>query len=292
MPFGAEFRCEHCGVICVLILDRALVPLSTLQKQGEKVCTTCGRVAPRDARFCQLGHPLIRKCVNQKCFKEFAVDHQRCDYCGWLQHVKPGTTAAATLEVERAISGLSDPDDRVVWAALTTIGEGGASAKSVAGTAIPAILAFIESRPAHKGTLYWEGCSVDTVATLESTAWKTLAGLGPAPSSQAVPALRQRIEESGVDVATKIFLIRCLMHISPNDALPYCTQMLEENPENEYAVYMAFLAGQAAIPVLERFSGFFRNNGAREALKALRGGHEWPPSVWPRGPWPPQRSDY
>ena len=38
MPFGAEFRCDHCGVISVPIIDRALIPLSTLQKQGEKVC--------------------------------------------------------------------------------------------------------------------------------------------------------------------------------------------------------------------------------------------------------------
>jgi hypothetical protein len=53
MPFGAEFRCDHCGVTSVLIIDRALVPLSTLQKQGEKVCIECGRMELREARFCQ-----------------------------------------------------------------------------------------------------------------------------------------------------------------------------------------------------------------------------------------------
>jgi acetyl-CoA carboxylase biotin carboxyl carrier protein len=83
MPFGAEFRCDHCGVISVLIIDRALVPLSTLQKQGEKVCIACGRTALREARFCQEGHKLVRACT--ECQKEFAVDHQRCDYCGQLQ---------------------------------------------------------------------------------------------------------------------------------------------------------------------------------------------------------------
>src|SRR5438445_1347146 len=75
MPFGAEFRCDHCSVISVLIIDRALVPLSTLQKQGEKVCITCGRVAQREARFCQEGHALVRRCVYHDCLLEFPVGH-------------------------------------------------------------------------------------------------------------------------------------------------------------------------------------------------------------------------
>jgi RNA polymerase subunit RPABC4/transcription elongation factor Spt4 len=83
MPFGAEFRCDHCSILSVLIIDRALVPLISLQKQGEKVCTACGRVAEREARFCQEGHPLVRACVH--CQNEFAVDHERCDFCGKLQ---------------------------------------------------------------------------------------------------------------------------------------------------------------------------------------------------------------
>src|ERR1035441_4663401 len=91
MPFGAEFRCDHCGVISVLIIDRALVPLSTLQRQGEKVCVACGRVALREGRFCQEGHPLVRRCISPLCGKEFPVDHHRCDYCGRLQDGKERT---------------------------------------------------------------------------------------------------------------------------------------------------------------------------------------------------------
>lgn len=83
MPFGAEFRCDNCGITSVLIIDRALVPLSTLLKQGEKVCTTCGRMELREARFCQEGHALVRKC--QWCLEDVAVDHQRCDFCGNLK---------------------------------------------------------------------------------------------------------------------------------------------------------------------------------------------------------------
>jgi exoribonuclease R len=82
MSFGAEFRCNHCGITSVMIIDQALVPLSTLMKQGEKVCAKCGRMALREARFCQEGHNLVQQC--QICDKEFSVDHQRCDFCGNL----------------------------------------------------------------------------------------------------------------------------------------------------------------------------------------------------------------
>lgn len=83
MSFGTEFRCNHCGVTSVMIIDKALVPLSTLMKLGEKVCTKCGRMALREARFCQAGHSLVQQC--QLCSKEFTVDHERCDFCGMLQ---------------------------------------------------------------------------------------------------------------------------------------------------------------------------------------------------------------
>jgi polyribonucleotide nucleotidyltransferase len=115
MAFGAEFRCDHCSITSVLIVDRALVPLSTLQKQGEKVCTTCGRMALREARFCQEGHALIRRCVYPGCHREFGVDHQRCDFCGKLQfqlhEVYQGTVKrvfaiGAFVEIIPGIDGL------------------------------------------------------------------------------------------------------------------------------------------------------------------------------------------
>ena len=36
----------------------------------------------REARFCQDGHKLVKLCFF--CHKEFAVDHQLCDFCGEL----------------------------------------------------------------------------------------------------------------------------------------------------------------------------------------------------------------
>jgi RecJ-like exonuclease len=46
------------------------------------VCPTCGSIAVRQARFCQEGHTLVQQCLH--CHGEFAVDHQRCDFCGKL----------------------------------------------------------------------------------------------------------------------------------------------------------------------------------------------------------------
>lgn len=88
VAFGAEFRCDVCGISSVLIIDRALIPLGNLQKE-EKVCLTCGRIAVREARFCQEGHPLTRKCPFRICGRDFPVDHQRCDFCGMLYPIAP-----------------------------------------------------------------------------------------------------------------------------------------------------------------------------------------------------------
>lgn len=107
MPFGSEFHCDHCGATSVLIIDRALVALSTLLKQGEQVCAACGRMALREARFCQAGHTLVRQCVYQDCGREFAVDHQRCDFCGRLQSATWLSEAKALLAAgnkERAMT--------------------------------------------------------------------------------------------------------------------------------------------------------------------------------------------
>lgn len=82
MSFGAEFRCNHCGVTSVMIIDQTLIPLSVLMKQGEKVCTKCGRMALREAKFCQEGHALMKYC--NFCGEHIAVDHRICDFCGSL----------------------------------------------------------------------------------------------------------------------------------------------------------------------------------------------------------------
>lgn len=280
MPFGAEFRCDRCGITSVLIIDRALVPLSSLQKQGEKVCTACGRVAQREARFCQEGHALVRTCI--KCLREFAVDHQRCDSCGWPQSVKPGTVEGEALAFDRAVSDLADPSDRTVEYALKVIIAGRGTASSAAMTAaVSAILSrMMDFAFRGKSIILSAGEELTEMAFLDA-----LATLGPA-ARQAVPMLRQRMEEiwplgwEGGRLCGRHRLLLCLGAISPEDALAYCDRILEEVGKNDSvgsnnAVKVAFALGKAAIPILEKFCGPFsgeRGRLCKAAISALRNG--------------------
>lgn len=51
------------------------------------VCAKCGGIASREARFCQEGHALVRKCVHKECNSEFPIEHLRCDFCGRRQQL-------------------------------------------------------------------------------------------------------------------------------------------------------------------------------------------------------------
>jgi hypothetical protein len=230
MPFGAEFRCDHCGISSVLIIDRALVPLSTLQKQGEKICTACGRVAQREARFCQEGHTLVRACVH--CHLEFAVDHQRCDYCGWPQNVKPGTTEAEALAFDRAVSDLADPtvsvDSTTVGNSLAVIKFGVGTASLASATAAASAILSLMMDPSYR-----RKCLVNDegVNYTENSCLSALSALGPA-ARQTVPMLHQRLEkfssEQSPNEAIEHPLLSCLVAVSPEDAVPKLRQKLEK----------------------------------------------------------------
>ena len=154
------------------------------QHEGEKVCTVCGRVAQREARFCQEGHALVRKCV--KCLTEFAIDHQRCDSCGWLQSVKPGTAEGNALAFDRAVSDLADPSHEVFDPALEVIITGGDTASTTSKTAAVSAIQSLIMDPSRLSQFSW----------IEWNCWKALRSLGPA-ARQVVPKLRQRLEEVG-----------------------------------------------------------------------------------------------
>lgn len=296
MPFGAEFRCDRCGITSVLIIDRALVPLSTLQKQGEKVCTVCGRVAQREARFCQEGHALVRKCI--KCLTEFAVDHQRCDSCGWLQNVQPGTVVGASLAFDRAVSDLADPSPATIDNALREIIAGGGNASREAATSAVSAILSLMVHPGFRGRCHIDSDNGHNYT--EDSCWKALGSLGPA-ARQVVPMLRQRFEkllsDGSNDEGLEFTLLSSLAAISPEDAIPllkkkldkiwpagwgrrgvwleplgtispedalaYCSRSLEEGGKNdsqnniESALRAAFALGKAAIPTLEKFCGPF-----------------------------------
>ena len=310
LAFGAEFSCAHCGCTSVLIINRELVALSSLQKQGEKVCTICGRVAQREARFCQEGHALVRKCIN--CFAQFAVDHQRCDFCGWLQSVNPDTVEGETLAFDRAVSDLANVDYSKVQESLRVIIAGGGTASGAAATAaVSAILSLMKDPSFRRLSHVHE----DGHNYTEQSCWKAIGRLGPA-ARQAVPMVRQRLEklssEGSKDESIELTLLSCLAAISPEDAVPmlrqeleknwlegwsgrrrewlkllgtispedalaYCSRSLEEGGNDEkieFAVHTAFVLGKVAIPTLEKFSGFCSSSRrwCKAAISALRNG--------------------
>jgi hypothetical protein len=273
MVFGAELRCDHCGITSALIIDRALVPINSLQRNGEKVCTACGRVAQREARFCQGGHALVRRCI--KCLVEFVVDHQLCDTCGWPQSVDPHTVEGTGLAFQRAVSDLADPSFAAVLQALGVISAGARTASGTAReAAASALLALMRSLPERSGASGGDN-------TTESGILAALAALGPS-ARQAVPVLRQRVEqvwEGGWH--RRAPLINCLGAISPADALVYCRRGLDEGGKNEprwsidIGVGVAFALGTSAIPTLEEFCGAFsgeRGQRCALAVAALRNG--------------------
>lgn len=110
IAFGNEFTCKYCGTTSVLVINNRLYE----PNPGERVCIKCGRVADRNARVCQCTAPLVRKCINPKCLKEFRVDHRICDYCGWDQSVNPTSDEAFNIKLGRSIKDLTDPDPNVV----------------------------------------------------------------------------------------------------------------------------------------------------------------------------------
>ena len=177
LRFGYMFTCPYCSTTSVLIIDRQLY----VPQAGEHVCTTCGRVAPPGARFCQCGQSLVRKCTN--CLEEFPIDHNLCDYCGWPQDIDPLSEAAVSMQVQRAIRHLSDPDAKVRLNAIQALRRIGPAASA----AVPALVEVLKSsKDVHK--------KVD--------ACKALGEIGPAASA-AVPALKSLARSWFVSSAVK-----------------------------------------------------------------------------------------
>lgn len=109
VAFGYEFKCQHCQSTSVLIINHQLyIPLP-----GEYICTFCGRVSDRNARFCQCGKSLIQKCINPECHREISINHTICDYCGWNQEIKPNTSDGERQLLSLKIREYVDPDKRI-----------------------------------------------------------------------------------------------------------------------------------------------------------------------------------
>ena len=131
MQYGYQFTCPHCQTTSVLIIDKQLYT----PKLGEHVCITCGRIAVPNARFCQCGASLVRRCNHPDCLKEFPVDHNICDFCGWPQDISPTSDKGLDFIVQKAINSLYDLNISVRKTALSEISRIGPKAS----VAIPVI---------------------------------------------------------------------------------------------------------------------------------------------------------
>ncbi len=109
LPFGFEFTCKHCGSNSVLIFnDHLYIPAP-----GDHICKVCGRVAAKNARFCQCGEPLIRICQNAKCGKEFPIGHTVCDFCGTKQISLATHFQGSRSEFVAALHKITEFENRV-----------------------------------------------------------------------------------------------------------------------------------------------------------------------------------
>lgn len=171
--FGYQFHCNYCGTGSVLIANQFL----HIARPGEHVCTVCGLIARPDARFCQCGASLIRKCPEPSCFKEVPSDHAVCDYCGWPADLDPESPAGQDEEWRRVAKDLHSPDRDLVHTALWELAKnpGHAAAKHAAAN-VPVVCALIEKN--------WEvemSCELLVVA-------------GSAAAAAAVPALQTALK--------------------------------------------------------------------------------------------------
>ncbi len=265
LAFGAEFSCAHCGSTSVLIINRALLPVDALQKSGDQVCAICGRVAKLDARFCQDGHSLVRRCLNQECLKEFPAHHQRCDNCGWLQDVMPGTPEAADLELESAIRDLSDSSSNVIAAALEKVRKADGRGKR----AVASIVNLLQDAMRSKlvAPLNGEPCLI------EQHAWHTLAKMGE-DAAEALPLLRQRITNSPEGCWRSWGqpyhgLCLVLASIAPQEAMPICRKAIasagkDRGGEFHAALDVAQVIGKPAIPILLEHCGLFSGKRGKD----------------------------
>ncbi len=113
--FGADFKCESCGMTSVLVINKQL----HLRQMGEHVCKSCGRLAPKGTRFCQCGLTLIQKCTD--CRHEYFIDDQICPQCGWLASTEWHSEAGVNLMFTRHHSNLTShlfEEQKAGWAAI------------------------------------------------------------------------------------------------------------------------------------------------------------------------------
>ncbi|HUH97088.1 MAG TPA: zinc ribbon domain-containing protein [Anaerolineales bacterium] len=143
LKYGVEFVCDRCGTTSVAVINNELY----VPRPGERVCIKCGRVSSQEARFCQCGELLIKKCINPNCRREIPINYQVCEYCGWHQDVSVDGEPSISTKVEQAIRSLSDPDEKIRDSSLEFLRR----AKTQAAPAAPALIEYIRTHPDNEG---------------------------------------------------------------------------------------------------------------------------------------------
>ena len=265
LAFGAEFTCAKCGSTSVLIINRALLPVDSLQKSGDQVCAECGRVADRKARFCQDGHKLVRSCIS--CQKEFAAHHQRCDYCGWPQDVRLGTQSGYELELDRAIAGLSDAASP-------------GNSKREAEVHLRKIVEIYQASGQGKRAVasIVELLKVGNVASSYEFLALGVLGIMGADASGAMPFILQLTQK----YPNNWTYWQILAMLAPEEVLPYCRNVIassKKNPEHfisfdsncdlKRALNVLNYVGKPAIPMLREFCGLFSGKRGDECNELI-----------------------
>jgi HEAT repeat protein len=191
----------------------------------------------------------VRTCINPECFKEFPVDHDICDYCGWPQDVEPSSEAGVRFKVQRAIRNLSNPDPEIQKAACWALEAIGPAASE----AVPALVDLIKR--SENDWVVWRAC-------------RALRRIGPA-ASEAVPALAYLIMRSGNgDVLWAA--CRTLEEIGPaaSEAVPALVDLIKRSRDKD-VLYIACQAlraiGPSAVPAL---ADLIKRGSTTEVLKA------------------------
>jgi hypothetical protein len=224
--YGFQFACEHCQTTSVLVINKQLYT----PRLGEHICISCGRIAIPDARFCQCGAALVRRCDNLNCLKEISVDHSICDFCGWPQFNSPKTDEGEEKILKDAISNLHDINIRVREEALQNIRR----LAMKASAAIPVIYDFYK----NSSDLHEQNKFIDTLGELGELAIPYLIKILSSTDSNIRKTALQNIIRIGPKASVVI------------PGLPDLYKKSISNEEKNAFLGALVNLGESAIPVL------------------------------------------
>jgi hypothetical protein len=266
--FGLHFTCRHCATPSVLILGSELY----ITRPGEHVCSACGRVSPRDTKFCQCGRAMLRQCNSHSCTTQIPIDHEICDCCGWPQSLAWDSAEGRQRKIEMALELLKETGDRS--AALVV--------KSVAPPeiGIPVLVTFAKTRLAE-GAAYDYGEVFKYIAgygeaarpalvtsVVERPTWNGVRGLA-SYGECAVPAIIKFLEAGEF----RISAAEAARDLGPAaaPAIPALIALLETEQFTAYAEGALRAIGPAVIPHLQPLTGLPRKAPMRQRAESIIG---------------------